>query len=125
MFSVTQKGSFKNLRSFLQIPLKAKVNEALQQYGREGVRALQSMTPVDTGFTAMSWRYEIGIADGKYSITWLNTNINNGVQIAIILQYGHGTGTGGYVQGRDYINPALLPVFDKIADKVWKAVESA
>lgn len=125
MFSFSHRGSFKNIRSFLTIPIKAKVNEALQQYGREGVRALQSTTPVDTGLTAMSWGYEVGTSGGSYSITWKNTNINSGVPIAIILQVGHGTGTGGWVQGRDYINPALLPVFDKIADKVWKAVESA
>lgn len=125
MISFSHRGSFKNLSAFLKIPLKSKVNDALQQYGREGVRALQSMTPVDSGLTAMSWSYEIGVGGGNYSISWINTNINNGVQIAIILQYGHGTGTGGWVQGRDYINPALLPVFDKIADKVWKAVESA
>lgn len=125
MFSVTHKGSFKNLKSFLRIPLKSKVNEALQQYGREGVRALQSTTPIDSGFTAASWGYEIGISNGSYTIAWTNTHINNGVQIAIILQYGHGTGTGGYVQGRDYINPAIQPIFNKIADKVWKAVASA
>ena len=125
MFSVSHKGSFKNLQSFLRIPLKAKVNEALHHYGREGVRALQSATPVDSGLTAASWGYEIGIEGGSYSIAWTNTHINKGVQIAIILQYGHGTGTGGYVQGRDYINPAIQPVFDKIAEKVWKAVESA
>ena len=125
MFSVSHRGSFKNLRSFLQIPLKANVNEALHKYGREGVRALELYTPIDTGFTAASWWYEIGIKGGNYTIAWTNTHINKGVQIAIILQYGHGTGTGGYVQGRDYIKPAIQPVFDKIAEKVWKAVESA
>lgn len=125
MFSVTHKGSFKNLRSFLQIPLKATVNDTLQSLGKEGVNALQMTTPVRSGRTASSWSYEVSTSRGSYSIAWTNSHVNQGVNIAIILQYGHGTGTGGYVEGRDYINPAIQPVFDKIAEKLWKAVESA
>jgi hypothetical protein len=98
---------------------------SLEQYAQEGVDALSAATPVDSNLTATSWGYEIKRSGRSYSITWTNTNIVNGTPIAILLQYGHGTGTGGYVRGRDYINPALKPIFDKIADNVWKAVTSA
>lgn len=90
-----------------------------------GVNALAAATPVDSGVTANSWGYEVKKSGGSLTVTWTNTHNVSGVVIAIILQYGHGTGTGGYVQGRDYINPAMKPVFDKIADNVWKAVTSA
>ena len=96
----------------------------LEKYAREGVTALASATPVDSGTTAASWGYEIQKRHGKVSIYWTNSNINNGVPIAVILQYGHGTNNGGYVQGRDYINPAIRPIFDKIADNAWKEVTS-
>ena len=94
----------------------------LDKYGREGVKALESATPVDTGLTARSWYYEIKKTNGSVSISFYNSNIQNGIPIAIILQYGHGTGTGGWVEGRDYINPAIQPIFDKIAEKAWKEV---
>ena len=94
----------------------------LDRYGREGVTALSSATPVDTGKTASSWEYEITHKDDSVTITFNNTNIQNGVPIAIILQYGHGTRNGGWVQGRDYINPAIQPVFDKIAESAWREV---
>lgn len=94
----------------------------LDKYGREGVAALSSATPVDTGLTARSWEYEISHKPGCVSITFKNTNIQNGVPIAIILQYGHGTRNGGWVQGRDYINPAIQPIFDKITKDAWKEV---
>lgn len=94
----------------------------LDAYGREGVAALASATPVDSGKTASSWRYEIQQESGSVTISFCNTNIQNGVPIAIILQYGHGTGTGGWVQGRDYIDPAIRPVFDKIANEAWREV---
>ena len=87
--------------------------------------ALQAHTPVDSGITANSWSYEIKDDGTNLQIIWTNDNVNDGVNIAIILQYGHGTGTGGYVVGRDYINPAMQPTFDKISDRVWKAVTSA
>ena len=92
------------------------------QYGREGVAALASATPVDSGLTASSWYYEIINRNGTAQITFYNSNIQNGVPIAIILQYGHGTRNGGWVQGRDYINPAIQPIFDRIANDAWKEV---
>lgn len=97
----------------------------LDRYGKAGVSALSSATPAESGLTASSWTYEISSSSGGASITFLNTNVNKGVNIAIILQYGHGTGTGGWVQGRDYINPAIQPVFDKMTEAVWKEIISA
>lgn len=94
----------------------------LDKYGREGVAALASATPVDTGLTAHSWKYEIQQKKDSVTISFSNTNIQNGVPIAIILQYGHATRNGGWVQGRDYINPAIQPIFDKIANEAWKEV---
>lgn len=94
----------------------------LDKYGRDGVAALSSATPVDSGNTANSWYYEIENKKGQVRINFLNSNINQGVPIAIILQYGHGTGTGGWVQGRDYINPAIQPIFDRILQDIWKEV---
>jgi hypothetical protein len=98
--------------------------DRLHSFGRQGVRALASATPVDSGETSISWDYEIVRTTRGVSLVWTNSNIVSGVPIAVIIQYGHGTGTGGYVQGRDYINPAIRPVFDKIADEVWKEVTS-
>ena len=94
----------------------------LDKYGREGVTALASATPVDSGLTAKSWYYEVSVTNESATISFHNSNIQNGVPIAVILQYGHGTRNGGWVQGRDYINPAIQPVFDKIADAAWKEV---
>lgn len=118
-------GSFKNTENFLQRMLKMDMFNTLEKYGREGVEALASATPVDSGLTASSWKYEIVKTKKTYTIRWINTNVVDGVPVAILLQYGHGTGNGGYIQGRDYINPALKPIFDKIANEVWKAVTSA
>ncbi|WP_300855636.1 HK97 gp10 family phage protein, partial [uncultured Clostridium sp.] len=95
----------------------------LDKYGRAGVAALASATPVDSGLTASSWYYEITNKNGTATISFRNSNVQNGVPIAIILQYGHGTGTGGWVEGRDYINPAIQPIFDQIANNAWKEVE--
>lgn len=119
------RGSFDRLMTFLKRMKNGDAWAALEGYGEEGVRALQAFTPVDSGITANSWYYEIKDAGGYFKIEWANSSTNQGYNIAILVQYGHGTGTGGYVVGRDYINPALQPVFDKIADKVWKAVTSA
>ena len=94
----------------------------LNKYGQEGVAALASATPIDTGKTAASWYYEIREENGEIIISFNNSNIQNGVPIAIIIQHGHGTGTGGWVQGRDYINPALQPIFDEIANRAWREV---
>ena len=122
MISFRQKGDFSKLNSFLEKTKEAVKIGDLDRYGREGVAALESATPVDSGLTASSWYYEIERVNGSVSISFHNSNIQNGVPIAIILQYGHGTGTGGWVQGRDYINPAIQPIFDKIANNAWKEV---
>lgn len=122
MISFRQKGDFSKLNKYFErVKETAKIG-ILDKYGKEGVRALASATPVDTGKTADSWSYDIKRQNGSVSIVFNNSNINNGVQIAIILQLGHGTGTGGWVQGRDYINPAIQPIFDKIANDAWKEV---
>ena len=122
MISFRQKGDFSKLNRYLErVKESAKIG-VLDKYGREGVAALSSATPVETGKTANSWYYEIERQNGSTSIVFKNSNINNGVPIAIILQYGHGTKNGGWVQGRDYINPAIQPIFDKIAENAWKEV---
>ena len=122
MISFRQKGDFSKLNRYLErVKESAKIG-VLDKYGREGVAALASATPVKTGKTANSWYYEIKRQNGSVSIEFKNSNIKDGVPIAVILQYGHGTGTGGWVQGRDYINPAIQPIFDKIADSAWKEV---
>ena len=122
MISFRQKGDFSKLTRFLEKAKEAVKLGDLDKYGREGVAALASATPVDTGLTASSWRYEIQHGNDSVSIAFYNDNIQNGVPIAIILQYGHGTRNGGYVQGRDYINPAIKPIFDKITEDAWKEV---
>ena len=120
--SVRQKGDFSKLTRYL-INVKKAINiKDLDKFGKEGVAALSSATPVDSGKTANSWYYEIENAKGSVTITFYNSNIQNGIPIAIILQYGHGTRNGGWVQGRDYINPAIQPIFDNIAEKAWKEV---
>lgn len=122
MITFRQKGDFSKLnRYFERVKEVVKVGD-LDRFGREGVQALSSVTPRDTGLTATSWNYSIERSSNRVSITFNNTNIQNGVPIAIILQYGHGTRNGGYVQGRDYINPAIQPIFDKMAEDAWKEV---
>jgi hypothetical protein len=122
MITFRHKGDFSKLTGFLERAKNAIRIGDLDKYGREGVAALASATPIDTGLTASSWSYEITNRDGSVTITFNNSNIQNGVPIAIILQYGHGTGTGGWVQGRDYINPAIRPVFDRLANEAWREV---
>jgi hypothetical protein len=124
MIVLTQSGNFNNTERFLKGAKKLDIKRILESYGREGVRALASATPVDSGLTADSWGFRVTISKGSFSIVWTNSNVVKGVPIAIILQYGHGTGTGGYVQGRDYINPAIQPIFQKIADSVWLEVRN-
>lgn len=122
MISFRQKGDFSKLTSYLE-KAKETVNlSILDKYGREGVAALASATPVETGLTANSWSYKIVRKNGSVTIEFHNSNIQNGVPIAIILQYGHGTRNGGWVQGRDYINPAIQPIFDKITNELWREV---
>lgn len=125
MLTFRQKGDFSKLTKYLVKLDNAVKFKDLDKYGQEGVAALMSATPVDTGLTANSWYYEIKRSKGLASITFYNSNVQNGIPIAIILQYGHGTGTGGWVQGRDYINPAIQPIFDKIAENAWKEVTSS
>ena len=122
MISFRQKGDFSKLSSYLERAKNAVHIGDLDKYGRQGVAALASATPVDTGKTASSWFYEVTRKNGSVTITFNNSNIQNGVPIAIILQYGHGTGNGGWVEGRDYINPAIQPIFDKIANDAWREV---
>ncbi|MEG1515800.1 MAG: HK97 gp10 family phage protein [Clostridia bacterium] len=125
MISFKHRGSFSKVEKFLNQMQGAKYLNLLSQYGQEGVAALAAATPVDSGETARSWTYEIEHNSAMTKLSWLNTNVNGSVNVAIILQYGHGTGTGGYVQGVDYINPAIKPLFDKIAEAVWKGVTNA
>lgn len=122
VIKITHKGNFNNLEKFLNKVQGAGYLNILDRYGQEGVAALSSATPVDSGKTAASWTYEIERDSEHTTISWSNTNVNNGVNIALILQYGHGTGTGGYVQGRDFINPAIQPIFDRMAEEAWKEV---
>lgn len=121
-FSFSSSGSWDKTESWLKGIVDGNAFKTLEKYGRRGVEALASGTPEDSGETASSWTYEVKHEGDKYTIEWYNTNVNNGVPIAIILQYGHGTGTGGYVQGRDYINPRMRPIFDQMADEVWNEV---
>lgn len=122
MISFRHKGDFSKFTRYLE-RAKETVNLGfLDKYGREGVAALASATPVDSGLTASSWRYKIERKNKSVAIVFYNSNIQNGVPIAVLLQYGHGTRNGGWVQGRDYINPAIRPIFDRIADEAWKEV---
>jgi hypothetical protein len=122
MITFRHKGDFSKTSRFLERAKEAVRLGDLDRYGREGVTALASATPVDTGLTANSWQYKIERSNGSVSISFHNTNIQNGVPIAIILQYGHGTRNGGWVKGRDYINPAIQPIFDRLANEAWKEV---
>lgn len=122
MITFRHKGDFSKLTSYLERLKEAANVGVLDKYGQLGVAALASATPVDSGMTANSWNYEIKRQNGSASITFYNSHINDSVPIAIILQYGHGTGTGGWVEGRDYINPAIQPIFDKIANDAWEEV---
>ena len=120
--SFTSKGDFSKTIKFLNKVKNVKINDILSKYGEIGVNALSQATPKDSGVTSRSWNYKIEVNNGNASIVWYNTNVVKGVNIAVILQYGHGTRNGGWVEGRDYINPAMKPIFDKIADQVWKEV---
>lgn len=122
MFSVTSSGSFSKTESYLQKLSKLNINSILDQAGREGVAALSAATPKDSGLTASSWDYQVKRTKNGVSIVWTNGEIENGFPVAIMLQYGYATGTGGYVAGRDYINPAMQPIMDRIAERVWREV---
>lgn len=122
MISVKHKGDFSNIERFINVALKRDYLNILAEYGKKGVEALKASTPVDTGLTRDSWGFEIVTGLNKTTIRWTNDNIQNGVLIAVILQYGHGTRNGGFVQGIDYINPAIQPIFKQIANEAWKKV---
>lgn len=125
MIRLESKGSFRRTDAFLDKMRKRSILSVLNRYGEAGCDALANATPVDTGLTAGSWTYDVEQKRKSYSIVWRNTHTKNGMVIAILLQYGHGTGTGGFVRGYDYINPAIKPIFDRIAADVWKEVTSA
>ena len=122
MIKIRQKGDFTKTTKYLERAKRGINLKSLKKYAIEGVEALKSNTPVDTGLTAESWYYEMTNENGKIKISFCNSNIQNGVPIAIILQYGHVTGNGGWVEGRDYINPSIQPLFDELVKKAWKEV---
>ena len=122
MITFRQKGDFSKLTRFLERAKESIKLGDLDKYGRDGVAALSSATPVDSGLTASSWYYKVEHTNGSANINFYNSNIQNGVPIAIILQYGHGTRNGGWVEGRDYINPAIQPIFDRIVNEAWREV---
>lgn len=125
MSFVTLSGSFAKTESFLRSMAKLNLASVLNKYGQDGVVALSTATPKETGRAATSWGFEVVQTGSSAAIYWTNNDIEGGFPVAVMIQYGHGTGTGGYVQGRDYINPAIRPIFDKILAEVWKAVTSA
>lgn len=125
MISVELSGSLDKTRSYLQKLARGDFFRGLDRLAREGVDALANASPIETGLSADSWNYKIEQSRANLTITWSNTDVENGFPVAIMLQYGYSTGTGGYVQGRDYINPAMRPIFDKIEEQVRKAVTSS
>ena len=118
----THKGDFSKTTKFLTRVTQTVRRSDLERYAKKGVAALASATPVETGLTADSWTYEIITKKGSITINFINTNIQQNVPIAVIIQYGHGTGTGGWVEGRDYINPAIQPIFDEMINDIWREV---
>jgi len=125
MIGVSSRGSFGKTKGFLDRIHNRHLFRDLDQYGRMGVSALRAATPVDTGLTAESWEYRI-VRTGRWpGIEWYNTNMVNGTPVAILIQYSHGTGTGGFIQGRDYINPAMRPIFNQIANEMWEKVRNS
>ena len=122
MIGFRQKGDFSKTTSYLQKLKNSKIIRILERYGQEGVAALSSATPVDSGLTANSWYSKVEVSPTSAKLMFCNSHINKGVNIAVILQYGHATGTGGWVEGRDYINPAIQPIFDKIVEQAWGEV---
>lgn len=124
-FHFVQRGSTDKTERFLKSLQKMNIAKIVESQAKAGVQALAAATPEETGLASKSWDYEISQNGGNLSIIWTNSDIEKGFPVVIRLQYGHGTGTGGYVQGRDFINPAIRPIFDKIAETVWKAVTSA
>ena len=125
MITIKHSGSFKKAEKFLKTMDKKDYMATLRRYGEMGVASLEEATPKDTGITAGSWSYEIENKRGNYTIYWRNSSTNKGENIALLLQYGHGTGWGAYVKGIDYINPALKGTFDSMANELWREVQTA
>lgn len=125
MVSFSSEGSFDKTEKFLQAMIKLDIGKILAAEAQKGVAALSKATPQDSGRAATSWGYKIEKSSSSVTIGWTNSDVESGFPVALMIQYGHGTGTGGYIQGRDYINPAMRPIFDQIAETVWKAVTSA
>lgn len=124
MITLTSKGDYSKVTRYLEkLPEAARV-KVLEKYGTKGVAALSAATPIDTGLASSSWHYEVERGAGYARITFMNSDVENGFPVAIMLQYGHGTGTGGWVEGRDYINPAIQPVFDELVEEAWREVTS-
>lgn len=122
MIRFEHKGDFSKTARYLQQMKKMDLRRILDKYGQKGVDALSSATPMDSGLTANAWSYSVDLKNGSIALNFNNSNVQDGVPIAIIIQYGHGTGTGGWVEGRDYINPAIQPIFDEITDELWREV---
>lgn len=122
MITMKSSGNFNNTSKFLKGVTTSNHMRIFEKYGRIGVDALSTATPFDSGETAKSWKYQIEQYKGGVALSWINTNTNDGVSIAIILQYGHATGSGAYVQGHDYINPAIRPIFNNITNEMWREV---
>lgn len=125
MIQVNVTGSFKQLEQFCRNVSRMDIPAILRRYGQIGVTALATHTPAETGLAAASWGYEVLVEKGFYTISWTNSDVEGGFPVVVMLQFGYATGTGGYVHGRDFINPAMKPIFDKIADEVWRVVTSA
>lgn len=125
MISFSSEGDWAKTTRFLQKMQKFDIGQVLNSAGERGVAALSKATPRDSGLAAGSWGFVVKKSSGSVMIGWTNSDVESGFPVALMIQYGHGTGTGGYIQGRDYINPAMRPIFDEIADTVWKAVTSA
>jgi hypothetical protein len=123
MIEVTSTGDFKKTEAFLYTMKKGDIFSILERYGQQGVDALASATPINTGETAASWYYEVKKEKGKYSIIWHNSNVPSGIPVAILIQYGHATRNGGWIEGLDYINPSIHPLFEKITNDVWERVK--
>lgn len=122
MIKVTSKGNWNQTTAYLNRILSGEHLKALEKFGPVGVSALASATPKESSLTANSWTYEVESRAGFYKMSWLNNNIHEGANVAILIQFGHGVRGGGYVQGRDFINPAMRPIFDQMAEEMWKAV---
>lgn len=122
MITIKHKGNFNKTERFLTTSQRTNSRRILEEYGHQGVSALSLATPIDSGLTAASWDFVIKVTNRGYKIEWFNTNINDGASIAILIQYGHGTGSGAYVEGIDYINPAMKPIFDRLSESLWEEV---